>query len=203
MPNHCINRLTVTGPPGDVAAFVGRAHGPTPRYKLSAWDEERLAKRGYLQLSKRRSSIFSFHALVPIPPDVEAQEYDPAGHACERELWGVKWGAYDEERLSVADGRADYRFTTAWSPPILFLQRVSGSWPTLTFLLSYGEENPSRGRAAIAAGVVERLADDHGNTGIPYDEQDDDAYHDAVKAWERLYLESHDAWVAERGRLWL
>jgi hypothetical protein len=205
MPNHCVNRLTVLGPEADVAAFVDAAHGPVQKYEPSDIDL-RFAKAEGKDPRGRVVSEFSFHQLIPIPAEVEAQTYDPAGYEAEQELWGVKWGAYAVSRLDGAPDRAEYRFTTAWAPPFEFLQRVSAKWPTLRFLLSFGEEYPTRGRFVIANGAtVFQLLEQGDELGYPsHNDECDELGADgecsicqAQLEARDLYLTTHDAWVRE------
>src|SRR5882672_7601687 len=107
MPNWANNHLTVLGSPERVSEFVMQANGATQTYQPSAydlhfWKHERDAalKEGtdpppdpYDRIPEQ--SVLSFHRLRPIPDDVMAQEYDPAGYEAEQALWGVKWGASD------------------------------------------------------------------------------------------------------------
>lgn len=203
MPNHCQNRVTVLGPSADVAAFVAAAEGEEQRYEPSRSEVEWAAKGGPPIDRERKRSVFSFHALVPIPPEVEAQSYDPAGYEAEKRLWGVKWGAYDVSR-TVRDGRADYSFTTAWAPPYEFLLTVSELFKSLRFLISYSEEYPTRGRAIVSKGEIQELAGeepaDDGSSYQRYSEGcDEDAVYESKRAWQDLYTSTHDAWVDSGG----
>lgn len=199
MPNHIDNRLTIAGPPEDVSAFVAQARAATPAPGLS---RNPLAAKVEAAIRDERPVIpLSFHAIVPLPKAYETEPYDPFGCAAERAAWGVKWGAYGIAEPELSEGRATYKFQTAWGPPGVWLARASEAWPTLDFLLSYGGEGPARGRIRFRGG--ESLHDQHDDyraEDYPSESdygEDDDAYFDAYKAAEHVYLQSHDEWVAE------
>lgn len=77
--------------------------------------------------------------------------------------WGTKWDVYehvsveqllvdpdDEERLKY-----EYRFDTAWSPPIPWLEKVAADWPKLNFELLFCEGGLGfAGRYVCENGVV-------------------------------------------------
>lgn len=199
MPNHCNNVLTVVGNEDAVAAFVDKAHGPLPSYPPQFGEENKEPK----------ISVFSFHRFVPIPDDVQKNEYGDggarSGYNVERELWGVKWGAYDEELVRHEKNYAEYRFTTAWSPPEVFLLKASEQFPTLTFYLSYTEESPSRGRFVIKNGeVIDAVHDSY-----PFDDEfpdydkcmeagmSEDEYYEQSNMISEKYTRAHTYWVAE------
>lgn len=55
--------------------------------------------------------------------------------------WGTKWDLGDETivREDYEDGKLEYHFDTAWSPPIAWLEAVSKKYPQLNFRLQYEE----------------------------------------------------------------
>ena len=200
MPNHCSNVLTVVGNRDMVSAFVDKVHGPGPKYTPQFEGDK---------LDEPKVSVFSFHQLVPIPDDVQKNPYGDggarSGFNVERELWGVKWGAYDEELVRHEDNYAEYRFTTAWSPPEVFLLKASQLFPTLTFYVSYSEESPSRGRFIIKNGeLMLEVHDSYPFDGYPeYDESRsseegyDDEHYEKCHQVDEKYVRAHTYWVAE------
>nr|WP_243239868.1 hypothetical protein [Sulfobacillus harzensis] len=82
---------------------------------------------------------------MPVPADVVAQGYSPAGYHWCNAHWGTEWEPdvqHDVPEIHAqADGRAsaDYLFDTAWSPPLAWLNAAAEQWPGLTFHLIYGE----------------------------------------------------------------
>ena len=51
--------------------------------------------------------------------------------------WGTKWDV--QAKLQDAPDFLVYRFETAWSPPVKWLEKVAGDFPRLRFVLSYDE----------------------------------------------------------------
>ena len=127
MPNWCVNRLRIEGEPEDVEQFVKAANGPTQVY----------GKQG----GEKKTSVLSFHQIVPIPDEVLLMRYDPFGSTAEFLLWGVKWGTRDAEIVDQWEGGSEYDFLTPWEPPEAFLVRASARFPCLEFFLKYGEES--------------------------------------------------------------
>ena len=123
MPNWCANKLTVTGPAADVQAFKTKAVGHSP------WSKP----------EDRESEVLNFHSLKPIPEDVLAAGYAEAGINWERQNWGCKWGAQDSTILDEREGKIQYEFLSAWTPPIECFQTVAVQWPALSFVLEYEE----------------------------------------------------------------
>ena len=121
MPNWCNNTLAIYGTVEDVTRFKAKAVGHSPWHK------------------DQTENALNFHSLVPIPPDVLSAGYDPAGYGWETANWGCKWGACHSELMDEWEGHLEYRFDTAWSPPVAFLTTLAPQWPTLIFLLDYEE----------------------------------------------------------------
>lgn len=116
MPNWCTDRLVVSGPKDDVAAFASATSTPEGR--------------------------LSFALLYPVP-EAEAASAD-GGYSWVVDHWGTKWDVSDEALLAESDVTGDQRvdvwdFTTAWSPPSGWAQHCSGLYPTLTFRLYFDE----------------------------------------------------------------
>lgn len=68
------------------------------------------------------------------------------------ENWGTKW---DVEAMLVDEGSTylSYSFSTAWSPPISFVEKASKLFPLLDFMLEFKE--PGMGFAGEFAGNVQ------------------------------------------------
>jgi hypothetical protein len=207
MPNHCKNRMTVLGDTLDVDAFVKRANAPGPKYAPHRWDVADAIRRGVDPYSAPKPQTLSFHAFIPIPEEVQRLGYSDAGYEAERQLWGVKWGAYDDALVSHEPGCAVYVFTTAWAPPERFLETVSRELRGLTFMLSFDEEYPSRGRFVVCGGIVNVLALDSGggpHKGVECDSADDVSscsFCAAADVWRETYVTTHDAWANEERAL--
>lgn len=147
MPNWCDNRMIVTGPEDRVDEFVQLAEGPMHQYK-----EEDTASE------EAKYELLSLHQVVPLPDKALAGPYDPVGYAAEHEAWGVKWGVRGAEReYDAGEGWTEYRFATAWAPPLEFVRRASKRYPTLMFDLRYEEDGVDIfGRSLIQNGIVIR-----------------------------------------------
>lgn len=148
MPNHCQNRLEITGPDDELEKF----------YKSVCIDEE---------------NLFEFNGVVPMPEPlkgttapcriVSQEEYNKDSKCgITQEMrdnliqefghdnwydwaianWGTKWGAYDagDWQYEPGDDEASVYFQTAWAPPSEFLRRASIIYPDLQFHNTFLEE---------------------------------------------------------------
>lgn len=80
------------------------------------------------------AEFLSFTKIVP-PPD---GEYDVL--AWNTAHWGTKWDACQISRKRVSDTELEYRFDTAWSPPVPVFEKLSETHPTISVVLEYEEE---------------------------------------------------------------
>jgi hypothetical protein len=128
---------------------------------------------------------FSFHALYPVPEEFRCFPYDDTrakelgdlvgsprpygGYGWEGQHWGCKWGACDSSLDSEDEGYLEYDFSTAWGPPVPFLDKVSADWPNLSFELTYDEAGMGfRGSVGWCDG--ELVSEDYQE----YDEEEDE-----------------------------
>lgn len=204
MPNWCRNRLSVCGPPDDVARFVKAARGRSPLY-----DESRLPP-SWREKHEPPEEALCFHALVPVPAAIVAGPYTVngfrgGGYEWENAHWGCKWGSSESKLVGHTPGRATFTFRTPWGPGLAFHDTVAKEWPTLHFYLSYGEEYPSRGR--IVWRRKKRLKEATGRKVreelpkalyVGKGEEDDEAAWKRQNVWEEEYLLSHERWVDEQ-----
>jgi hypothetical protein len=221
LPNHCRNKLTLIGPDVDVQHFVDRADAPGQVWheNLKRYQAEHTHEKieGAIDvtapddvvesIAESHRSVLQFSAFVPIPNYEPGADYDQIGYKGERDAWGCKWGAYSERivenvLMSSSKRRVTYEFQTAWNPPHKFLEKVSAMYPNIVFLLSYAEENPTRGRWMIQDGVIDTLIDDrdspdfHDKDAPEYIEDEDDRGA-AWEKWEAEYYDSHDEWISD------
>jgi hypothetical protein len=113
MPNWCENKLTVHGEPGLLAVFV--------------------------------DAVKSVDREIGLPLDFERIRPAPPGEGSTLEWcvnnWGTKWPADD---CKLDDHRqfgfCEFRFSTAWSPPLPLVDYLAQYFPALTFELSYWEK---------------------------------------------------------------
>ena len=75
----------------------------------------------------------SFNKSLPLP---ENQANNWYGWRVQN--WGTKWDL-DEETIFSNNNYLDYIFSTAWSPPLDWLNYVSVIYPKLNFYIEYGE----------------------------------------------------------------
>jgi hypothetical protein len=126
MPNWCHNKLTITGPEKEVAAFKQQAGGHSP------WLTPEELKNDPLV-------VLNFHSLVPVPEEVLKSDDNDAGYSWVKENWGCKWGAANSTIVDEWAGYIQYEFDTAWSPPMEFVESVAKSRSNLVFILEYEE----------------------------------------------------------------
>lgn len=187
MPNWCYNKLTVTGPAADIAAFVDQAHGPVQQFALTDAEREWLRQEGRDLDEPPAVEVFCFHRLVPLPPEALSRPYDDGsrrreagyrqGFTWEIELWGIRWGAQKSKLAQKLPCRVTYTYKTPWGPGGKFFENLTKRWPTLTFALSYGEESPSCGRLAYRGGEPAVAVHE-------FPAEDQDKYLDTHEQWE-------------------
>jgi hypothetical protein len=197
MPNHVDQRLTVTGTPEDVAAFIITARGAAPL----TGDRD-----GFNAHKSLRVTPLSFHSIAPLDDSYSEHKYSDHGCDLERRWWGVKWGPYEcDDGVVGRDGASvTYAFQCAWGPPTKALERASRRYRTLRFWLSWGGEGPCRGRHAFVDGATVVSVDDDYKTQIEPDyatdeemEANEDAAHAKNQAAEWKYINAHESWVDE------
>lgn len=162
MPNHCYNKLKVTGPAEDLARFQdaaveNRDEDPSPIsfqslrpmpnvfkdiHTGSTTDSNGVQCRQWREIDGKSVAVLEAELLDLKSKYGAANWYDWA--IC---FWGTKWDAYDSPTLRVQkNGALIYKFTTAWSPPNVLLEYLSGQYPTLTFVNVWKEEGGQKGR---------------------------------------------------------
>lgn len=127
MPNHCGNRITVTGDFKARDTFVQGVKG-----------------------DKDDAKPLEFGKIIPEPEDVN--NWAPPGPSSplqlfmgggciswRNEYWGNKWGAY-EAVLEHTQEKTVYTFLTAWSPPNDNLMKaMAAKFPDVKLDLRYAE----------------------------------------------------------------
>ena len=165
MPNWCSNRLSINGSTNDIYKFKLKANGPVQSYhdysaqdaKWPVHDDVRLKAMQETLPEPGYPSVFSFHALFPVPSEVRRLPYDSVraremaeylglantdvrgGYDWEYANWGVKWGASEATLQDDGDSFLEYTFDTPWGPPISFITKIAEDWSTLSFGLEYGD----------------------------------------------------------------
>ena len=135
MPNWCENELSIGGDRADLRRFRKEAKGG--------------------------DTALSLNKLYPMPRELEDTQA-PSAKPNERLLekygadnwydwriknWGTKWDV-EAKLAEKGDGWLVYRFDSAWSPPIAWLEKVARDYPMLSFRLKYDE--PGVGFAGVA-----------------------------------------------------
>ena len=147
MPNHCNNTLHISGDRETLADFVQRT--------ILDETERKVRKQHYDILAK----------LYPIPQELvdtvsgfSADEETQAKREIQYENnrvkygykdwydwanvnWGTKWGDYETylDSGSPDDKFLEFRFDSAWSPPIEGIAHIATMFPTLNFIIAYEE----------------------------------------------------------------
>ena len=143
-PGWTDNTLTVTGPREQLREFKRVARAAEP--------DRETGTRAVLDFSGHR----------PMPPEVlvepggSAPGGVPGWFAWRLENWGTKWNAVSPTLSgTLQSGELRYRFRTAWTPPVEWLQFVAAAHPGLRFELAYREElGKFRGVLRLEAGRV-------------------------------------------------
>jgi hypothetical protein len=120
VPNWCLNRLAIAGPPAAVKLLVEELASP--------------------------DAALDFAALRPTPPELLADQPVPAEgfpdwYEWRRTHWGVKWNASDVTRRGYGrTGRVRYRVMTPTAGRRRFLDFVAARYPEVAMSLSYDVE---------------------------------------------------------------
>jgi len=148
MPNHCWQTLSVVGPMSDVEDFVARV--------TAASGDDAGIIRAYLPFPAELEG----DPITGSDGTVLGRAFTTEGYDWCLTNWGTKWGDYDTELVAAAElvngmGHTYLTFTSAWSPMVEGLRRLSALTPTLKFFLTYREEaNEYLGAAVLANGAV-------------------------------------------------
>jgi hypothetical protein len=159
MPNYCSNELYVRGEAKEIQRFLDACKGETPRYKLSE-GEKRFYENDFNEVgdySPVEHEQFTFNALVPVPQEILEIGYSNRegsainaimglekatdGYTWQIQNWGTKWDVNDPtiNFNNEENEEAVLFFSTAWSPPVEWVDKVSELFPELEFELLYEE----------------------------------------------------------------
>lgn len=171
MPNHCQNKVTITGPDEDIRRFVaavdtnGEIDGehfdfngiiPMPAdlkntsspVRIQTQEEIDKIWADFNKLDANNQKMFHGRPFdLGITQETNDRLIKEYGHNNWYDWalanWGTKWGAYDSSDWSASADSMSISFTTAWSPPIEFFVNASKLYPTLNFNLIFVEETYS------------------------------------------------------------
>jgi hypothetical protein len=141
MPNHCDNRLTITGDKKELIRFVSETHEGGNDYDFNK----------LVPLDPRASKVVRWEkedGTEQVFGAFSSAEDGFDGYQNALDVWGTKWGAYDiqpngawHEVLDKEDYHdITFAYQSAWSPARKLIQRISAQFPTLAFGVWYTEE---------------------------------------------------------------
>lgn len=113
MPNWCTNELVITG-------------------TIEEMDKWRIA----LSNDESIEPTLDFNKIVPEP---RWEEDSDEWYAWRNQNWGTKWNASEVDTTNEPE-EIIYGFSTAWGPPIEFLETAAKKFPNLYFNLAFYEE---------------------------------------------------------------
>lgn len=166
MPNWCGNMLIVRGlDPKRLEEFDNAFKGKGTKWGVASWQlngktPEEIAeiKAKYEKDYEESEPTYSLDALYPVPQEVidvgfsgnrQGVSFLEAlrdknkwidGYTWCVSHWGTKWDI-NGEMVSVGkdDNEYTYHFSTAWSPPVAWVEKVAKDWTDLSFELRYEE----------------------------------------------------------------
>lgn len=112
--------------------------------------------KAFKEKVRSEESHLSLASLVPMPKDQIDNWYEWS-----ISNWGTKWDVTDVELFMNKERTLNYGFSSAWSPPVPWLEKVTVLFPNLRFKLRYSEPGAGfRGIAKAYKGTVEDISKD-------------------------------------------
>lgn len=143
MPNWCSNTLTVRGEAEEIKKFRRKATAKGTKLSLA---------RLYPEPDYDKVKV------KPTFPKIVKEEYVGKKEAWwdwRIQHWGTKWDIEATLEIDEED-YLRYEFSSAWSPPTAWLEKVSKNYPRLAFSLKYDEEGSGfMGVAKAEEGVMD------------------------------------------------
>lgn len=129
MPNHVDNIIKISGTKESVDRVMDRIFVTEDYIQEIKKRNEGLDEK--FQISIPNIGGLSFNRLVPKPTNVfrgeisdfEEQQYEDENWNISN--WGTKWDAYNVKHYKSSDKALRIFFTTAWSPPIYYLEKLA------------------------------------------------------------------------------
>jgi hypothetical protein len=173
MPNWVFNSLSISGEPEKVIKVKEQLNQPFSR----EYDEWVFETKSYIKKETNHSNpVFAFWNIVRPPEDkfdeyFARKGYDKNGSYGDTEFnwynfnireWGTKWdvAVLDDEEYPDTEIMIDepdnvqYRFNTAWSPPVPVIDVLSKQHPDCVFDLEYEEEQGWGGEIVFKNGEI-------------------------------------------------
>ena len=161
MPNYCDNNLTIIADSQTLASIM-TAITKVPDTEKNSPDYEML-------------DAYIFENLLPRPADIGENWYQWSV-----DNWGTKWADCDTQILSSTN-EIVINFSTAWSPPLVGISKISEMYPDATFLMNWNESGLEfMGAFAVSNGNVIALEEIEGEGYPPFDGEDYENYSDLV-----------------------
>ncbi len=165
MPNHCSNRLVVTGPAELRTKFKNFAKGTGPTWDINDPKKHKDHECVYsdsglcLICTVKPAELWDLdlNKFVPVPAEFlvgrDGQDaYNSGGYNWVCTNWGTKWGCYDSNVIEESN-KLVYQFQTAWSP---FNDEthiaMSKKFPELRLELKFAERGTSFYGTRVAKG---------------------------------------------------
>lgn len=142
MPNWVTNRVVVYGAPEELKAF--REHAGKPA-QFQDEDGGRLSEFSFWNFIKPDDSILDEYwhgsGLEGGLTFEDRRKSSNNWYDWNNRNWGTKWDAgYVDVIESNTDSSIEFRFETAWSPPMPVFEKMVEMFPHLTFSIWYEEE---------------------------------------------------------------
>lgn len=168
MPNHVSNDLRINGNMEEINRFFEFAR-QNPDLTES---KEEAVLREKLCLEENPFGHIEVNNFIPYPKEFAVADklaekarkegkgyvkdgYNSGGYEWCIQNWGTKWGLYDFSDVKKFKSSAVISFSTAWSPPLPVILKMSEMFPKLTFSLKYYEAGAGfQGHYKCKAGEV-------------------------------------------------
>ena len=167
MPNYIYNKLVLQGDWETIKKIIGS-------------DRKTSIKNGQRSKSYKK---FKFDIIAPVDTKLEYDKtFDPHYHCVQ--AWGTKWQPWDVTLIKEPE-QVILKFTTAWDPPINWINKLHEIYPNIKFNLAWADEDfPSCG--SIFANPIELKPPIVKNFKF----NSDDAVQFVKDNFEKLYLKN-------------
>lgn len=216
MPNHCNNRLTVTGSPEDLEKFVDfacpddveeveRTDKPLDYNKLCPMPDNPFTQleegeKCYLNdvVRLRMGQMTPLEEYESLKDSEDPEDKRKAEHLLHEAWynwrvneWRTKWNCYDGrvDLSGIKNGVVVYDFDSAWSPPTGVIRAAALKFNTLSFTLEYAEPGCDFSGVFEARGDVYDEQCEDGVLGTDYGRE---LYEEMIEEQERENAEDQD-----------
>lgn len=193
MPNWCSNTLWVEGNPEKLQKFLSKVVTDSDNGTLYSLDPQnrRFTLEGMFPTPEELLGVSSPNVYRGEANDAEAiEKYNaevkrleetygyPDWYTWRLANWGTKWDVCDSHIYENDEANFMVMFDSAWSPPLIWLERVVAKYPELKFRIAYSEPGngycgqaftANRGELHFEEGELE-YTDDNGKS-VEYDSE--------------------------------